>query len=121
MLNTQLFERLTTLFGGRLQPTTAPILRLPLAGFQHHSAPRLWPLLDQGLRLRLRREPGNPHDPNAIALYLGDHKLGYIPRERNAPLAGMLDWGMSLTAAIVDLRESEDPWQRVEIEVGLRW
>ena len=46
MLNTQLFERLTTLFGGRLQPTTA---------------------------------------------------------------------------AIVDLRESDDSWQRVESEVRLRW
>lgn len=35
-----------------------------------------------GDRLTLYREPDNPYDPDAVAAYHHDFKIGYIPRER---------------------------------------
>jgi hypothetical protein len=105
-------------------PKAAPARRIPIqraqvAGFQYHQGEAVWPQLQPGAPLRLHREPTNPHDPNAIAIYWGEHKLGYIPRRENKTLAGMLDQGVPLDAAIVELREGWDPWQRVEVEIGL--
>jgi hypothetical protein len=36
--------------------------------------------LRPGDRLRLVREPDNPHDPDAVAVYSGTMHIGYIPR-----------------------------------------
>lgn len=47
-----------------------------------------------GRRIRLRREPENPHDANAIAVF--NHRgvqVGYLPREEAAWLAPLLDAG----------------------------
>jgi HIRAN domain. len=46
-------------------------------------------------------------------------KLGYVPRSQNAAVAWMLDRGERLSARIVALRESRDPWQRIRFEVML--
>lgn len=40
--------------------------------------------------LRLVEEPENPVDPNAIAVYRGDEKIGYVPRNRTAVVRGYL-------------------------------
>ena len=41
-----------------------------------------------GERIELRREPGNPHDPNAVAVFsLRGVQLGYLSAER-APFIG---------------------------------
>jgi hypothetical protein len=56
-----------------------------------------------GRQLELRRDPGNPHDPNAIAVLAGGAQIGWVPREIAAELAGELDAGRPWTA--VSLRE----------------
>jgi hypothetical protein len=43
--------------------------------------------LRPGDRLRLVREPDNPHDPNAVAVYSGTMHIGYIPRGINRDVA----------------------------------
>jgi HIRAN domain-containing protein len=56
-----------------------------------------------GRQLELRRDPGNRHDPNAIAVQAGGEQIGWVPREIAAELAGELDAGRPWTA--VSLRE----------------
>lgn len=41
--------------------------------------------------ITLRREPDNPHDPNAIAMYYQGEKLGYVPRNLARIVAPRLD------------------------------
>ncbi|HEX2087695.1 MAG TPA: HIRAN domain-containing protein [Solirubrobacteraceae bacterium] len=58
-----------------------------------------------GAELRLRRDPANEHDPNAIAVELargraGD-QLGWVPRELAAELAPRLDAGDEWTAVVL--------------------
>ena len=92
---------------------------VPLAGFQYHSAPRLWPQLAVGQALALVREPGNPHDGRAVAVHWAGERIGYLPRRENHVASGMLDRGERLCARIEQLREDWDPWSRVRLSVWL--
>jgi hypothetical protein len=42
----------------------------------------------------LEREPGNPHDSNAIKVMSGGSHIGYIPKEIAADLAVTMDSGV---------------------------
>jgi hypothetical protein len=79
--------------------------------FRGAKAVTLLGTLPKGLRLRLRREPDNEFDSNAIAVYYGDQHLGYVPRTDNAALAQALDrdpaaehWAQLVDEAILDDR-----------------
>jgi len=39
----------------------------------------------------LVREPDNPHDPNAVAVWIDGKAVGYIPKKDNAVLAQFID------------------------------
>lgn len=69
--------------------------------------------------LYLVRELATPHDPRAVTVYAGPHKLGYLPRMENTAAAHLLDSGHTLFACITRLRESRNPWERVRMEVLL--
>ena len=57
-----------------------------------------------GCPLALRRDPGNEHDANAVAvLTRADAQVGFVPREVAAWLAGELDGGEPWSA--IALRE----------------
>lgn len=92
---------------------------VPLAGFQHHRGPGIWRFLSLGAELRLKREPYNLYDANAIAVWFKNDLLGYIPRRDNLLLARLMDRGERLEARVIRLLESDNPWRRVRIRVEL--
>ena len=92
----------------------------PVAGFQYHDGEIVWLRLSAGDSLQLRREADNPYDRRAIAVYWGESKLGYVPRAANTACSQMMDRGERLTARIKCLRESRDPWKRVELSIAAR-
>ncbi len=47
--------------------------------------------LKPGDALTLVRDPTNKFDKNAIAVYVGADKVGYIPRGKNVALAATID------------------------------
>lgn len=58
-----------------------------------------------GRPLDLRRDPGNVHDPNAIAVHAAaGEQVGWVPRELASELAAALDGGCPWSA--LSLRES---------------
>ncbi|MCU7875859.1 MAG: HIRAN domain-containing protein [Candidatus Thiodiazotropha sp. (ex. Lucinoma kazani)] len=91
----------------------------PLAGFQYHRAPAIWPFLRVGEQLNLRREPSNPHDHYAIAVWFKNEHLGYIPRRENRTIAKLLDRGEMLETRIVRLLEEENPWRKIRFRVEM--
>ncbi|AGA34101.1 HIRAN protein [Thioalkalivibrio nitratireducens DSM 14787] len=106
----------------RRRPEAPParyLQRLPLAGFDHHAAGRLWPYLRKGQALLLSRELSNPVDPRAVRITWLGEQLGYLPRVNNALAAGLLDRGARVIARIHTLRESRDPWARIDLDVYL--
>jgi len=89
----------------------------PLAGFQFHDGAAVWNELKVGDALTLVREPANPHDANAVRVEWRGRMLGYLPRAENRSVAAEMDRGSKVTARIARLREHQDPWQRLLVEV----
>ena len=65
-----------------------------IAGFSYWDGPEAFDQLKVGTRLDLVREPDNQFDPYAVAVYLGDFKLGFIPRGENHDISKYLDMGL---------------------------
>jgi hypothetical protein len=120
-------RRVAALWGLTLAPPVAlaapprrvELQRSPLAGFQYHAGTALWPQLAVGDALDLVRESDNRHDARAVRVDWRGNKLGYLPRAENAAVRHLLDGGERVDAAIAALRESPNPWQRVELALWL--
>jgi hypothetical protein len=93
------------------------LLTSRLAGYHYYAGEKLWSNITRGDELELFREPGNPHDRQAVALLWKGYKLGYIPRRDNTVIAQLLDRGMPLRCRISVRRESPDPWNRIHFMV----
>jgi hypothetical protein len=89
----------------------------PLAGFRYGEGAELWPLLQVGDALELRREADNPHDASAVRVDWRGRKLGYVPRRHNAAIAWGLERGTPLRARVSRLTEHPNPARRIELEV----
>ena len=78
---------------------------------QHHAEALASDAAAPGARLELRRDPGNPHDENAIAVLAGGAQVGWVPREVAVELAPDVDAGRPWTAVVLrELRPSpRDP------------
>ena len=98
---------------------TILIQESPVAGFAFHRGEAVWASLRIGQALDLVREPANPHDADAVAIYINEEKLGYVPRAENHAVAQMLDRGEHLEASITKLSVDEDPWNRIHIRIEL--
>ena len=67
--------------------------RFNIAGFTFWDGYMIFDNLRAGQELMLLREEDNRYDPQAVAIYFGDFKLGYIPRENNSMVSKFLDLG----------------------------
>ena len=69
---------------------------------RHHAAALASDAAAPGRALLLRRDAGNVHDANAIAVATQDGaQLGFVPRELAAELAGELDAGRPWSAVVL--------------------
>jgi HIRAN domain len=79
----------------------------------HHADALATDAVAPGAALELRRDPGNPHDPNAIQVYpaAGGEQVGWVPRELAAELAPELDAGRPWAAVVLreQRRSPRDP------------
>ena len=91
----------------------------PVAGFQYHHGETLWPQLATGQPVTLIREPGNRFGQRTVRIGWQGEKLGYIPAKDNAAVSQLLDREEKLSALIVGLKKSNNPWKRIEVKV--RW
>jgi HIRAN domain len=73
---------------------------------RHHGEALESQELAPGSQLELRRDPENPHDPNAIAVHGpgGGEQVGWVPRELAEEIAPDLDAGRPWSAVV--LREA---------------
>jgi HIRAN domain len=80
---------------------------------QHHAEALATDAVAPGAPLLLRRDPDNPHDPNAIQVHPagGGAQVGWVPRELAAELAPELDAGRPWAAVVLreQRRSPRDP------------
>lgn len=74
----------------------------------------------RGDRLTLKLEPDNKYDPKAIAIYKGEHHIGYVPRSHNRQIyediAAQVEHGVCVDAAwklgcwvVVNIKDDNEP------------
>lgn len=91
-------------------------------------APRIRSFAHPGMPVELRREPDNPYDENAVAVYLLVKRwytlfrpvaiqIGYLKRARAASLSRKLDEGSRVVEATVVSTYKADKHPRVSIQV----
>ncbi len=122
------FERIAALVGVSVATPLAfatpsrqiELQRSPVAGFQYHQGEMVWQMLAVGTPLTLVREPENHYDPRAVRIDWHGHKLGYVPRIDNAAVSYLLDNGQGVVAQIVSLKDSTNPWDRIELSIHLQ-
>lgn len=107
----------TTVAAGSGQKQKVRLAVTLVAGFPYYDGPEAEPLLEEGMPLLLNREPHNPHDRNAIEVWAGDAKLGYVPRSANKTVARMMDKGIAVEACILEVNQEKVPGSTVKIEL----
>lgn len=93
-----------------------------VAGFAYYDGCVCFETLRIGTELSLRRERDNGYDPDAVAIYHGDFKLGYVPSECNDLLSKFLDQGYESLFEVRVNRLSPDshPARQVSVAVFLK-
>ncbi len=88
-----------------------------IRGFQHWDGVLVLDQLRLGTALELVAEPDNPYDPQAVALYFGATKLGYVPADQNGLFATMLYFGHAdaFSARILQVDSKAAPWEQVRV------
>ena len=99
------------------EPKRIFIQRSPIAGAQYYDAPVIYSLAKHSDTLTLQREPRNPYDKRAVAIYWRNHKIGYIPRRENRIIAQMMDAGEDLQAQLAIVSTAYPQWADWEVEV----
>lgn len=70
-------------------------------------------------RLQLQREPDNPYDRNAVAVYtLQQQKLGYLPKKHNLVIANLMDQKCQINVNIENI--SPTAWEPLTLYVSIQ-
>lgn len=95
-----------------------PLFSCHAAGFQYYEGPQIINSLRHGEQLTLLREPANPHDGKAIAVYsAAGQKLGYLPAYINETPALQMDAGRKFTALVKKIDPTAQPWEMLEMTI----
>ena len=88
------------------------LLSFHIAGFQYADG-----ALVLGDKLTLCAERDNPHDPEAVAIYYGNTKLGYVPGNEAGPLSLMMYYGHGYVfeARVQQVAPERSPWHQVRV------
>ena len=93
-----------------------------IAGFGYWDGAEAFEQLKIGTLLELRREPDNRFDAYAVAIYFGEYKLGFIPRDENREISKYLEMGYGdiYETRIIRLSPQEHTEQQVEVTVKIK-
>jgi hypothetical protein len=86
-----------------------------MVGMQYRGSASIVAAMHPGELLTLHREPENPHDRSAVAVYSGLRHIAYIKATEAAALAREMDSKqvLSITGAF---RVHSDGWPQIEVD-----
>ena len=92
-------------------------LPLFIAGFQHYDGALVINQMSIGDSIELCPEPGNPYDPESIALYFNGVMIGYIPADQNSLASTLFHFGHRniLECRILQVDKEAAPWKQVRV------
>ena len=90
-----------------------------IAGFTYWDGCIAFEELKIGTKLELVREEDNKYDPEAVALYYNDQKLGYIPGNLNESISKFIDMGHQDIFEVVICRVDEKAHPEHQVHVNI--
>ena len=87
------------------ESSNGEVVKFPVVGLSYDRRAEIWrvvPLLADP-DIQLRAEPDNEHDPNAVAVYLGDYHAGYLPKNLAPKMSAHLQAGGTVEVVGVDV------------------
>ena len=93
-----------------------------IAGFMYWDGCEAFSELEVGKKLELVRESENKYDPEAVAIYYKDLKLGFVPRSDNEDLSHFLDMGHTdlFEVRVARICEDAHPDKQVFVNIYIR-
>lgn len=93
--------------------------RFSVAGVQYSDYQKIKPnLIKIGTKVIAKLEPNNPHDKLAIALYIGQHRIGYVPKGNlKMALHRQRAFGVKFDFKIVAINKNNPTWGLFTVEV----
>ena len=93
-----------------------------IAGQSHWDIAEVFGELKPGSKLKLKAEPDNPYDSNAVAVYYKSVKIGFVPRAQNGTISLLLAYGHKdvFKAYVVAVDPSGDLEHRVTMRINVR-
>jgi len=92
-----------------------------IAGFTYYDGIDVFETSKVGAKISLKPEPTNGYDPDAIALFLNETMLGYIPREENTLISKFFKLGYTdlFEAKVAQIDPEALPEQQVRVTVRI--
>ena len=99
--------------------TKPPVLlnQFSIAGFQFYQGRDIIHKIKTGDELLIKAEPDNKYDQNAVEVYYGNIKLGYIPKNENKTIRNILHSDMKLYATVDKVDAEKRSWDAVRVSV----
>lgn len=92
-----------------------------IAGFTYYEGVLAFGNLKIGSKLSLVPEPKNRYDENALAIYYKEHKLGFVPRSFNKPIATIMGAGYDIfEVRVQQLNPDTHPEDQVQVVVFVK-
>ena len=88
-----------------------------IAGFQHYDGALVINQMSIGDSIELCPEPGNPYDPESIALYFNGVMIGYVPADQNSLPSTVFHFGHTdiLECRSLQVDKEAAPWKQVRV------
>lgn len=96
-------------------------LNFDIAGFSYWDGAMVLNELKPGQKVQLEREEDNRFDPYAVAIWYGENKLGFIPRDENHEISKFLEMGYEdiFDARIQRVSPEDHPEHQVSVIIYL--
>lgn len=92
-----------------------------ISGFTYWEGAEVFGKLSVGNKLEVCPENDNPYDPDAVALYFGKRKIGYIPRHENSQISMFLFFGHSpFEAYVSQINPEAHPERQVRVVLKIK-
>jgi len=92
-----------------------------IAGFTYYNGVDVFENLKIGKELLLKVEPENRYDPNAVAIYYQEDKIGFVPRSENEAISKFLNLGYTdlFEVKISQIVPEANPEKQVRVVVRI--
>jgi len=93
-----------------------------IAGFNYYYGSDVFENLKIGTSLSLKAEPENRYDPEAVAIYYRDVKIGFVPASKNEMIRKFLNLGYTdlFEVKINQISPDSHPERQVRVVVRLK-